>query len=166
MAGQRSLTAGEIALARAAFGNRIAYAKVRLSDGPGNQPLAHLAFARGNPAITVGATVYFRSDYCPDFAASDVRRDSFIHELTHVWQYQALGMPAFFARYGVEFAKAGGDADAMYRYRKGEDKFAEAMLEAQAAMVEHYSAARWSGKDPALIAKLAKNLAGSKIYGL
>jgi hypothetical protein len=168
MASQRPLTSGEIALARAAFGNRIAYGRVKLGDGPGNQPLAHLAFAKGNPAITVGATVYFKSDYCPDFSAAGARRDSFIHEMTHVWQYEALGMPAFFARYGIEFAKAGGDADKMYQYRDT-DRFDDAMLEAQAAMVEHYSVALWSPKNPARdarLAKRAKNLAGSKVYGL
>jgi len=164
MGSQRPLTGGEIALARAAFGDKIAYARVRLSDGPGNQPLAHLAFAKGNPAITVGSTVYFKSDYCPDFSAPGARGDNFIHEMTHVWQYEALGMPAFFARYGIEFAKAGGDAGKMYEYRDTE-RFDDAMLEAQATMVERYSRALW-GKDAATRARLAKNLAGSGVYGL
>ena len=39
---QRVLTAGEIALARAAFGVSIDYARVKLSEGPGNTPLAHI----------------------------------------------------------------------------------------------------------------------------
>jgi len=164
MARQRKLSAGEIALARAAFGDRIAYQRVKLSDGPGAQPLAHAAFARGNPAITVGSAVYFKQDYCPDFSAPGQNRTSFIHEMTHVWQYRSLGMPAFFARYGAEFARVGGRANDMYDYKQGLDKFAQAMLEAQAAMIADYSEALWTA-NAAATARLAKNMAGSGLYG-
>ena len=88
---QRPLTAGEIELTRAAFGDRIDYARVKLSDGPGNHPFAHMAFAKGNPAITIGSTVYFKLDFCPDFSAPGRNRKSFLHEMTHVWQSQARG---------------------------------------------------------------------------
>jgi hypothetical protein len=162
---QRELTAGETALARAAFGDRIDYRRVKLSDGPGNHPFAHLAFARGNPAITIGSTVYFKVGFCPDFSAPGQNRRSFIHEMTHVWQYRTLGMPAFFARYGVEVAQVGGKPDDMYKYKAGTEKFAGAMLEAQASMVEDYSDALWR-KDAGRKARLAKNLAGSGVYGL
>jgi hypothetical protein len=159
------LTAGEIALGRAAFGNRIDYAPVKLSDGPGNNALAHLAFAKGNPAITVGSTIYFKEDYCPDFSALGRNRKSFIHEMTHVWQYQKMGMPAFFLRYGEEVLKAHGRPDDMYDYAEGSAKFGDAMLEAQAQMVCDYSEALWGGNGPRT-ALLAKNLAASGVYGL
>lgn len=159
MARQRKLTNGEIALARTAFGDRIKYDKVRLSDGPGMQPLAHAAFARGNPAITVGSTVYFKRSYCRDFSAPGEDKVAFLHEMTHVWQYQALGLAAFFARYGAEFASAGGQPDRMYRYNSG-DPFDRAMLEAQAEMVADYSAGA------AKRAKAAPSLAGSGLYSL
>jgi hypothetical protein len=165
MGRQRKLTAGEIALARAAFGERIDYDRVRLCDGPGNQPLAHAAFARGNPAITVGSTVYFKSRYGPDFSAPGQDRKSFIHEMTHVWQYRVLGMPAFFARYGAEFVRVKGKPNDMYKYVAGETGFGEAMLEAQANMIGDYSEALWAGKS-ARKAELAKNLAGAGLYGL
>jgi len=165
MGKQRKLTAGEIALAKAAFGDKIDYKKVKLSDGPGLQPLAHAAFSKGNPAITVGSTVYFKQDYCPDFSAPGKNRKSFIHEMTHVWQYRALGLPAFFARYGAEFAKAGGKPDDMYNYKQGTDTFGKAMLEAQAEMVADYSEALWTG-NAAATARIAKNMAGSGLYGL
>ena len=165
MGKQRKLTAGEIALARAAFGNKIDYGRVKLSDGPGLQPLAHAAFAKGNPAITVGSTVYFKQDYCPDFCAAGKDRKGFIHEMTHVWQYQTLGMPAFFARYGVEFARAGGKPDDMYNYKPGTDRFARAMLEAQAEMVADYGEAVWNA-DAGRTALIARNLAGGGLYGL
>ncbi len=166
MGKQRKLTAGEIALAKAAFGDKIDYAKVRLSDGPGNHPFAHMAFAKGNPAITVGSIVYFKHEYCPDFAATTIKgKKSFIHEMTHVWQYRDLGMPAFFVRYGLELAKVGGKPNDMYRYKEGTDKFGEAMLEAQANMVGDYSEALWTPNQTRK-ALLAKNMAGSGLYGL
>lgn len=164
MGEQRTLTAGEIALARAAFGDRIEYDGVTLSDGPGNQPLAHLAFAKGNPAITVGSTVYFKTDYCPDFSAPGQNRSSFLHEMTHVWQYGDLGLAMFFLRYGADLVKVGGNPDDMYVYTP-ETRFADAMIEQQAQMVGDYSHARSNGP-PDSEARLRNNLAGSGIYGL
>ena len=165
MAKQRSLTPGEIDLARKAFGDKIDYGRVRISDGPGTNFAAHIAFAKGNPAITLGSIIYFKRDFCPDFCAVGKDRKSFMHEMTHVWQYQRLGMTSFLLRYGEEFFKVGGNPDLMYDYKKGVAKFGEAMLEAQASMVGDYSAALWAG-DEALKARLAKNLAGSGFYGL
>ena len=164
MARQRKLTAGEIALARAAFGRKVEYGRVRLSDGPGLQPLAHAAFAKGNPAITVGSTVYFKVRYCPDFSAPGEDRKGFMHEMTHVWQYQTLGLHEFFMRYGVEFARVGGKPNDMYRFKEATDRFGDAMIEAQANMVGDYSEALWAGT-ASRTAKLARNLAGSGLYG-
>jgi hypothetical protein len=165
MSEQRTLAAGEIALARAAFGDRIEYDGVTLSDGPGSQPLAHLAFAKGNPAITVGPTVYFKTDYCPDFSADGRNRRSFIHEMTHVWQYADLSMPVFFLRYGADLLNVGGNPDAMYVYTHGETRFADAMIEQQAEMVGDYSVAVWN-RDAQDIALFARNMGGSGLYGL
>jgi hypothetical protein len=162
---QRGLTKGEETLARAAFVNRIAYDKVRISDGPGNHPFAHLAFAKGNPAITIGSTIYFKTDYCADFSAPGANRKSFLHEMTHVWQYRALGMPTFFLRYGEDLIAAKGNPDDMYNYVQGTDRFDKAMIEAQAEMVADYSEALWSDNRAAKD-KLARNLAGSGVYGL
>jgi hypothetical protein len=165
MGEQRTLTAGEIALARAAFGDKIEYDGVTLSDGPGSQPLAHLAFTKGNPAITVGSTVYFKTDYCPDFSAPGRNRKSFIHEMTHVWQYGDLGMPLFFLRYGADLLNVGGDPDAMYVYTHGETRFPDAMIEQQAEMVADYSEAVWT-RNAAATALFARNMAESGLYGL
>jgi Domain of unknown function (DUF4157) len=165
MARQRPLTAGEIALARAAFADGVDYSRVRLSDGPGLQPLAHIAFAKGNPAITVGKAIYFKTGYCPDFSAGGADRRGFIHEMTHVWQYRRLGLPAFAARYGADFLHVGGRADDMYRYVHGKAPFADAMIEAQAEMVADYSVALWNG-DPAALATFGRNLERSGLYGL
>ncbi|HYE28871.1 MAG TPA: hypothetical protein VEA61_11665 [Allosphingosinicella sp.] len=165
MGKQRKLTPGEIALARTAFGDRIQYAKVKLSDGPGNNVFAHIAFGKGNPAITIGSTVYFKLDYCPDFSAPGRNGATFMHEMAHVWQYRTLGVPAFAARYGAEFLKVKGKPNAMYQYTEGESKFAEAMLEAQAQMVGDYYEAKAQG-NASRTARLARNLAGSGLYEL
>ena len=165
MGTKRGLTAGEIALAKAAFGDKIEYGRVKLSDGPGLEPLAHLAFAKGNPAITVGSAVYFKSDYCPDFSAAGRNRKSFIHEMTHVWQYGELGLPFFFLRYGADLLNVSGNPDDMYVYTHGETRFADAMIEQQAEMVGDYSEALWSKKADR-IALFARNMKGSGLYGL
>lgn len=165
MAKQRKLTPGETALARTAFATKIDYSRVILSDGPGNEPLAHIAFARGNSAITVNSSIYFKSDYCPDFSAPGRNRQVFIHEMTHVWQYQKLGLPAFAARYGADLLAAKGKPDAMYKYKPGATRFGEAMLEAQAEMIADYGAASWA-RDTKRLATLAANLVSSGFYGL
>jgi hypothetical protein len=53
----------------------------------------------------------------------------------------------------------------MYDYTAGSAKFGDALLEAQAEMVCDYSEALWAG-DATRKALLAKNLAGSGLYGL
>jgi hypothetical protein len=162
---QRRLTAGEIALARASFGDKIDYRKVAVADGPGSSFAAQIAFARGNPAITLGSTIHFRTGYCADFSAAGADRKSFIHEMTHVWQYAALGVAPFIARYAREVAKAGLKPNDMYKYVLGRSRFGSAMLEAQATMVEDYGEAIWSG-NAARMALIGTNLAGSGLYGL
>ncbi|HEX6376697.1 MAG TPA: DUF4157 domain-containing protein [Allosphingosinicella sp.] len=164
MGKQRKLTAGEIALARTAFEDKIDYARVRLSDGPGSNPAAHIAFMRGNPAITIGNTIYFKEGFSADFSAAGADGATFMHEMTHVWQYRTLGMPAFYARYGAELARANFKPGDMYKY-KDEARFGDAMLEAQAQMVGDYHHALSVGNASAR-ARIARNLAGSGLYGM
>jgi hypothetical protein len=165
MATPRTLTPNEIALARTAFAGKIDYARVVLNDGPGTEALAHIAFAKGNSAITVESSIYFKADYCPDFSAPGRNRQVFIHEMTHVWQYQTMGLGAFALRYGADLLAAKGKPDAMYDYTPGTTRFGAAMLEAQAQMTCDYAAAFWA-KDTKRLAKLAANLAGSGFYNL
>ena len=164
MGKQRKLTAGEIALARTAFGDKIEYGKVRLSDGPGANPMAHMAFAKGNPAITIGNTVYFKRDFCRDFSVRGENGTTFMHEMAHVWQYRTLGMAAFYVRYGADLARAGFNPDKMYDYGNVTD-FDNAMLEAQAQMVGHYYKAK-AERDSQRTAELTTKLTGSGLYGL
>lgn len=85
----RSLTAGEIGLARSVFGDAIDYDRVTLRLGKWwpFQPLRSAMAPMGH--------IYFHPDgggWSEDFSAESVRRQAFfIHEMTHVWQAQKGG---------------------------------------------------------------------------
>ena len=165
LATKRALTPGEIDLTRTAFGDRVDYGRVTIVDGPAINFAAHFAFRRGNPAITLGSTIFFKHGAAADFAAQSADRNGFMHEMTHVWQFQRLGMTRFLLRYARELGRARGRPNLMYAYRPGETKFAGAMLEAQAQMVGDYAEAL-AGQPSQRLALLARSLAGSGIYGL
>lgn len=89
MVNARSLTSGEISLARSIFGDAIDYARVRLVRGkwwPFHPPGA---------AMAPMSHIYFhpkRGGWSGDFAREPLGRQAFfIHEMTHVWQAQAKG---------------------------------------------------------------------------
>ena len=165
MATRRGLTAAEIALAKEAFASTVDYRRVRVSDGADCNPVALTAFAKGNPAITLRSTLYFRRGYAPDFGAAGADCNAFIHEMAHVWQFQRLGVVPFLLRYAREFAAAGGKAGRMYDYPARRAAFAAETLEAQAQMAGHYAAAL-RAQDARTLADLAARLAGSGLYGL
>ena len=85
----RSLTAGEIDLARSIFGDSIDYSRVRLIKGK------WWPFQPRNAAMAPMGNIYFHPDaggWSDDFANEAVRRQAFfIHEMVHVWQAQAKG---------------------------------------------------------------------------
>src|SRR5215217_1437592 len=111
----RPLTAGETALLRNVFGNRILYEHVRLSDGFGLSYVAAVALRQPHAdAITLRRTIYFARHHQSDFAAAPVRAQALLcHEAMHLRQWRELGISGFLARYAREFAACGGDALAM-----------------------------------------------------
>jgi uncharacterized integral membrane protein (TIGR00697 family) len=160
----RSLAEGEIALAEPVFGGAIRYSDVRIRHGAGWNPIALIAFANGNPAITLGRSIYLR-DGVADFAQlGEAERRLFLHEMVHVWQYRALGILRFLLRYARDFAAARFDARAMYRYAPGKTRFGEAMLEAQAEIVSDHALALWRG-DAEGVERLRPSMAGSGLSG-
>lgn len=164
---KRHLTEGEIALAREAFGDRLAYTKIRFIDGAAGNPIAKAAFRNGNTAITLRRTIHFNPTYfLPDFsAAKPAAKGLFTHELTHVWQYDRFGTAWFLAKYAVQFARCGFNAPKMYDYEQGITPFKTGLLEQQAEMVGNYAEARAEG-DAGKMALIARNLAGSGLFGL
>ncbi|MEO7177565.1 MAG: DUF4157 domain-containing protein [Allosphingosinicella sp.] len=162
----RGLTPGEIAVLQEAFGDRVDYGTVRLRSGAGRNAAAIAAFRKGNSAITLGRSLYFRTHYSDDFAEADVFAQSLLHhEITHVWQYATLGKPRFLARYARELAACRFNARAMYRYEEGATRFDDARLEAQAQLIGDYCLVRLIG-DEGRQARLERNLKGSGFYGL
>ncbi|MFN3388628.1 MAG: hypothetical protein ACK40O_06810 [Allosphingosinicella sp.] len=165
----RPLTEGELALLGLHFPKgALPLDRVRFCDGPGRHPAAAHAFRRGNTAITLGRTIYYGPGrHSADFSVEKdaARQGLFMHEMTHVWQWHRLGVLRFLLRYARDFIACRGDARAMYRYQAGVDRFADAMLEAQAQMVGDYAAALVRG-DAQAQARIGRSLAGSGFYGL
>jgi hypothetical protein len=158
----RGLSDGEIALCRAIFPDALPYESVRLWDGPAVNDAAERAFRHGNTAITLRRTIYFGTDYAPDFAAADVwSRRLFVHEMTHVWQWKRLGVPLFLLRYARDLIACRGRAPAMYDYADDPRPFARLRLEAQAEMIGDYQLPGHRHR-----ALIAAKLAGSGFYRL
>lgn len=123
----RSLTSGEVAIARTIFGDAIDYGRVRLHLGkwwplqlPGSAmaPMGHIFFHPNG------------GGWSEDFSQESPRRQAFfMHEMTHVWQAQRGGrffLPLMrhpFCRYA-------------YRLKPGKP-FGRYGLEQQAELVAH-----------------------------
>ena len=161
---ERVLTDGEIALCRPIFREAVAWELVSLHDGAGLNPIARLAFRRGNPAITLGRRIYFREMPPADFsAAGEGAKLLFLHEMTHVWQYGRLGMLRFLFIYADEYFAHGRNPDRLYEFSPGGTRFCEATLEAQAEIVSRYALGEANAGTPDPL--LALNIAGSGLYG-
>lgn len=162
--GIRPLSAGEVALLRPIFGERLDYERVRLNDGYGINHIAALALSSpAADAITLRRTIYFGRHLADDFAdAALIGQGLLAHEMVHVMQWAELGVPRFVARYLRELLAVGGVQKRMYEYEAGEP-FASAGLEAQAQMVQDYFLRRALGKPRD---HLEKSLTGTGLFGL
>jgi len=79
----RPLTAGEIALARGVFGASIDYSTVTIT------PDKFLGFHPEGTAMAPDGNLYMHGCYKDDYAAESTYGQAlFIHEMTHVWQFQ------------------------------------------------------------------------------
>lgn len=130
----RTLTAGEIALARSVFGDSIDYARVRV------HARRYIFFQPAASGMTPNGHVYACGDaHRSDYAACDIdRRAFFIHEMAHVWQHQnrVLRVRAsavrLMIRHGFRYARA-------YRYTLARDRdLLDYNLEQQATIIEDY----------------------------
>ncbi|HZF93967.1 MAG TPA: DUF4157 domain-containing protein [Allosphingosinicella sp.] len=162
--GIRTLSAGEVALLRPIFGERLDYERVRLNDGYGINHIAALALSSpAADAVTLRRTIYFGRHLADDFAeASLIGQGLLAHELVHVMQWAERGVPRFAGCYLCELVKVGFVQKRMYQYAAGQP-FAAAGLEAQAQMVQDYFLRRALGKPRD---HLEKSLAGTGLFGL
>lgn len=86
---ERVLTAGEIEMAWTVFKDGIDYDKVRVHKGS----YFWFNLQSRHTAVTPNGKMYFLDDlYVDDFSATNGphiwKRSFFMHEMTHVWQYQ------------------------------------------------------------------------------
>ncbi|MDR5778913.1 Rhs element Vgr protein [Caballeronia sp. LZ065] len=129
----RPLTPGETGMAQLVFGDAIDYAAVRV------HARAYLPFGLQPPrtAMAPNGQLYFpRACFRDDFSCCDLgERMGFIHEMTHVWQFQ-LGYPVRWRgafRIGLSYA---------YRLAVGK-RLADFNMEAQGNLLADYFALRF-----------------------
>ncbi|MCX2897801.1 hypothetical protein [Pseudomonas mandelii] len=130
---KRSLTSGEIAMARTIFKYAVNYEKVKIHHGGW-----WLFFGFQNTAVTPNGEMYFPAStefYRDDFSADDEDKYKalFMHEMTHVWQYQ-LGYAVKSA--GVTVTSRGDD---VYKYALSETgTLSEYNMEQQGEIISDY----------------------------
>ena len=131
----RKLTAGERRLATVVFGDSIRLDRVRIGRA-----------AVGPFAITLGPRILFPGSPPQDFAAaSPDQRAWFVHELTHVWQFQTA--PGRTLASWARTVATGGYGPGLpgYAYRHPFE-WAALNLEQQASAVEHAYRLREQGR--------------------
>lgn len=131
----RFLTASEIDMARKIFGSTIDYDKVQIA----NRRVLPL-FQPKNGGMCTGNTINITgSAYCDEY--TDRLQSFFIHEMTHIWQYQQSPL-TFGKKHLNELRKHHFNyMSKAYTYEiiKGKN-FSAYGLEQQAAMVQDYFA--------------------------
>lgn len=126
----RKLAAGEIALARSVFGDRIRLDNVELKTA---------WWVLKNYAVSPNGNIYFHpADWVADFSQCSLSKQSWlIHELTHVWQLQQ----------GLKVVR-GAIMNRRYAYVLEVGKpFLNYGIEQQARMVQDYFVSRHHGRD-------------------
>ena len=134
MSGGRNLTVAEISLAREIFQHAIDYERVLVHRGK------YFFTQPKNSGMTPNGEIYVNgSIYRKDYAAAQIELQSFfIHEMTHVWQYQnrILHVKLFSILGQIRFL---GNYARMYEYTLETGKsLIDYGIEQQAAIVEDY----------------------------
>ena len=168
----RRLTGGEASRVREAFGQRVPADWVRIVRGPGLSLFAFAAFRKGNPAITIGNTIYIKYDYNvphADLTGTIGGVRLLCHEYTHVVQWREQGYTGFGKRYASELWQNGCNPDRLYDYQNRNTTYASETLEGQASIVGDYSSLLVSpqtGEVQQRVETLRQKLKGTGIYGL
>lgn len=139
----RSLTASETALAKEVFKDSLNYKRVKVHKGK------YIFFQPENVLMTPNGEIYAPAKtYQADFSQAGLNwQELFIHEMTHVWQYQTGVLSPRFS--GIfEFIKNGFDYQKAYSYvlASGKDLIDYGM-EQQAAIVADYFLVVVSGSE-------------------
>lgn len=137
----RTLTPGEVALAREVFGKTVDPRNVKMFNR------SHmLVFGRGG-AISPNGNIYIdEKEAVADYSASPYLRTLFVHEMTHVWQHQRgrnLRTEAF-----QQWWKSDFKYQAIYDFNiDAHPRFRDYNLEQQAEIMGSYYSARASFRD-------------------
>ncbi|WP_313245231.1 PAAR domain-containing protein [Stenotrophomonas rhizophila] len=126
---ERGLTPGEIDMARLVFGDAVDYAQVKVHN---HGYWMFFGFQNKDTAVTPNGEMYFpKGIYKDDYSTDSVGfQQFFIHEMTHVWQYQ-LG-------YNVKLVRA-PRPNMSYDYVLDEIRlFPDYNMEAQGDMLADY----------------------------
>ena len=131
---KRTLTTGEINMARSVFGRGIDYSKVWVHHGGW---WLFMGMQDKNTAVTPNGEMYYPKNlYQHNFASSSIDpgwRALFIHEMAHVWQYQ-MGYPVKWK--GLTVTSRGPSA---YVYRlKPDSRLADFNMEQQGNIMSDY----------------------------
>lgn len=131
----RSLTAGEVELARGMFGDSVDYGRVKIFDRP-----YFLVTGSSCSGMAPNGNIYISSSHghSADFSTAPAAKQAFfLHEMTHVWQHQN-GRDV--RREAVQaWAAANFDYSATYRYKlESHTDFAGLSLEQQADVTGDY----------------------------
>lgn len=132
----RRMTLGEIELVRPIFGDAVRYENVRIF----NRPTIYSVFNKDQIAQAVRNNVYLSERMGPqrnDFgfankpspkgvSIEDDHAGDFVHEITHIWQYQTIGIKQNDQPYSYEFKL------------QSHEKFVEFNPEQQAEIVKAY----------------------------
>ena len=167
----RVLTPRERLASADAYGYRARPDLLRIVNGPGLSSIPLQAFINGNPAITIGNTIYLRpASKWPknDLMSKHEGAAMLIHEVMHTIQYREMGYSQFAVRYGADMTAVRGKAREMYKYDKRRRQFSVEMIEGQASMVsDYYTLLHPTNPKLALQrAALQRRLKGTGIYGL
>lgn len=147
---QRSLTSGEIALARSVFADSVDYSRVKVH---GHGYWMFFGFQDKHTAVTPNGEMYFpKAIYLDDFSLFASDAAFFVHEMTHVWQHE-LG---YAVRWNGLWVSSRGPEAYKYSLSPG-DKLSDFNMEQQADIISDYcmkivllspSAARSGGGTP------------------
>lgn len=130
---KRPLTTGEIALARTVFGDSIDYTTVTLTDGK------YIFFQPEGTAMAPNGNLYMYGCYFADYSAEDsYRRSLFIHEMTHVWQFQNKVLNPLVAVAELNLQHKFNYAAAYDFHLDGKKDLTDYGMEQQAAIVQEY----------------------------
>lgn len=132
--GGRSLTTGEIELARELFKDSIRYERVRIHNGK------YFFWQPPDSGMTPNGEIYANGyPYSNDYAAESLDlRAFFIHEMAHVWQYQNKILRVKLAAVCGQIRHLGNYPE-MYKYRLQSGKrLIDYGIEQQASIIEDY----------------------------